>query len=588
MKKLMIILFILLLSCTQIAAAKSSQTDSHIGQTSLTEKQKLEDLESLCNLLESRQKHLFQVVPKETFLQTKEAITKAIPNLDDVGFYYELQRLVALSRDAHTYLENDPIYSNIQEQFLPIEFKELDGKWYLITSYDQAYKEYLTYELIEINERSIKSILTLAKPYISYENNIRLERNFTEMLTHADLLKHLGIVNNLNDITLTLRDGNGSIKKVTMNTCSWYEMQQAKRFSAYKTPETKQNAEKLYEYFSLNEDTFMLRYNAAKEDTRYPIGEFSKDLKKELEKHTYTKVIVDLRDNKGGNYTLFPPVIQMLTDLKEKQHFKLYALISEDTFSSGVIHAAQLQHDAGAILIGAPTSGNVYFYGNTDNAVELPHSKLAIIYSTEYAKDVPGYKADALYPDIEITHTINDYVSGIDKDVELILGRAELNISRMMKELAPNTQSIIIDNVAIKYYDDASPYLHDIVTNDTDSTLVGFKMAMLTFNKEGKPLTQYWLGPDSKKTYLHVYEMKRMNLLSGQTWSVDGGWSLYDDNGNSKTEAAYALYCNKEVTFANGEIWKNPAYDAWVKTYAGKQVDVKTLQNYYPYVQHLK
>ena len=55
-----------------------------------------------------------------------------------------------------------------------------------------------------------------------------------------------------------------------------------------------------------------------------------------------------------------------------------------------------------------------------------------------------------------------------------------------------------------------------------------------------------------------------------------------------KNQAAYSLFCLKEVVFENGSVWSNPEYDHFLQTYAGRQIDVDTLQNYYPYTYHLK
>ena len=63
----------------------------------------------------------------------------------------------------------------------------------------------------------------------------------------------------------------------------------------------------------------------------------------------------------------------------------------------------------------------------------------------------------------------------------------------------------------------------------------------------------------------------------------------YPQVGNGEAnQVAYSLFCLKEVVFENGSVWSNPEYDDFFQTYAGKQIDVDTLQNYYPYTYDLK
>lgn len=410
------IIFLLTFNVTTFA----KPTIKNNSLNTLTEKQKLEDLNIFCNTLEKNQPHLYKVVSKELFNQTKKEIKAKLSNLNDAGFYYELQRLAALSHDAHTFVNNTPD-SNIEKNFIPIQITEIDGKWFLTASFETEYKQYLSNELIEINGHPIRDILELAEPYISYENKIRLENRFTQKINHADFLYHLGVIDDMKNIVFTTKNLEGKEIKFHVNTCSWDNLINKETFSVYKPPHTNPISNKIYDFFRIGEEVLFIRYNSAREDSNYPLSKFTKDLEKELNDKIYKKVIVDLRNNTGGDYTLFPPTIQKIKELKEKQNFKLYTLISDDTFSSGVIHAAQLQHDAGAMLVGTPTSGNIYGYGDTDDAVKLPNSYLEVIYSTKYKQLIEGYKADALYPDIYIKRTIQDYISGIDKDVEIIL-----------------------------------------------------------------------------------------------------------------------------------------------------------------------
>lgn len=166
-------------------------------------------------------------------------------------------------------------------------------------------------------------------------------------------------------------------------------------------------------------------------------------------------------------------------------------------------------------------------------------------------------------------------------------------------ENAEQTAAIIHESADILYYENGYPYIHDILTNHTDNTITETEYCMLAYDIDGMPLKLYWnfLDSNAECSYDFVVRTDNVNLLPGQTENYRGGWSLYDGEkmtdwplvGNGEANrAAYSLFCLKEVVFEDGSVWSNPEYDNFFQTYAGKPIEIDTLQNYYPYTYHLK
>ena len=59
------------------------------------------------------------------------------------------------------------------------------------------------------------------------------------------------------------------------------------------------------------------------------------------------------------------------------------------------------------------------------------------------------------------------------------------------------------------------------------------------------------------------------------------------ENGEND-QVAYSLFCLKQVVFEDGRVWNNPDYEAWVEAYAGREISIGELQNYYPYQYELE
>lgn len=142
-------------------------------------------------------------------------------------------------------------------------------------------------------------------------------------------------------------------------------------------------------------------------------------------------------------------------------------------------------------------------------------------------------------------------------------------------------ETVAYESVERMHYPDGNaPYFHDVYTNGTSKTILRTERAMLAYDEEGQPLKLKWHPMDSSDTpaYLCVYTAET-RLLPGETEDVPGGWSLDDD------AAAYALYCDISITFADGTVWENPDYAAWLDTYLETAVDPSALKAYYPFVQ---
>ncbi len=153
--------------------------------------------------------------------------------------------------------------------------------------------------------------------------------------------------------------------------------------------------------------------------------------------------------------------------------------------------------------------------------------------------------------------------------------------------------TIIHESADILQYEDGAPYIHDILTNNTDSTIVETQYCMLAYSETGSPLKLYWnfLDSSTESSFENIVRTKT-NILSNQTEEYRGGWSLYDGEimegfpkvgDGEANQVAYSLICLNQVVFEDGTVWNNPGYENWFKEYAGKEIDIDKLRNYYPY-----
>ncbi len=160
------------------------------------------------------------------------------------------------------------------------------------------------------------------------------------------------------------------------------------------------------------------------------------------------------------------------------------------------------------------------------------------------------------------------------------------------------TMSIVHESADILYYEDGSPYIHDILTNNTDKRIIETEYCMLAYNEKGSPLKLHWnfFDNSAESSYENLVQTKT-SILPDQTEDYHGGWSLYDgelmenlpkDENGETAQVVYSLFCLKQVAFEDGTVWNNPNYENWFKDYVGQAIEVDELQNYYPYQYELE
>jgi C-terminal processing protease CtpA/Prc len=158
---------------------------------------------------------------------------------------------------------------------------------------------------------------------------------------------------------------------------------------------------------------------------RYPperdFRERSAALGRLLDESGARRVIIDLRLNGGGDFTLgrrfLLPVIQDRPTIDRPGG--VYVITGPGTFSAAMVNARDLRHEANAVLVGEPTGARPNSYSEHGD-LTLANSGLQVSYSTRYYQF--GADADsAVVPDEHIEPTWEDFRAGKDPVIDWIL-----------------------------------------------------------------------------------------------------------------------------------------------------------------------
>lgn len=150
------------------------------------------------------------------------------------------------------------------------------------------------------------------------------------------------------------------------------------------------------------------------------LRERSRELWKFVDSNAVEKIVIDLRNNGGGDYTVGRKYL--VSELQKRPKIKPYVLIGNRTFSAAMNNAIDFRKDAHATLVGQPIGEKANSYQESDELI-LPNSKLVVSYSTRYYKFLPDDASPIVTPDHAVAATWADFVAGRDPALEWALAQ---------------------------------------------------------------------------------------------------------------------------------------------------------------------
>ncbi len=341
----------------------------------MDKKKWFEDLDYFKEKLEHFHPNLYRNYDREIFIKKFTEVKEINNKLTKSNMLKQIAYLTSLLKDAHTYIDRGFLGYK-----MPISFEMINDKLY-ITSVDEINQQALFKEVISINNKSIMAVLKELEHFIVYETSAFREFQIEQTLRRPLFLKILNIINS--DVYEIGYKNNGQTNKIA------YKYEQAPDYSKLIKPMIYSN--KVFKRYYCrrvdNSKTLYINYFSCHEDENYKMEKFLSDINKELESNI-DKVIVDIRQNQGGNAMVIKPIIKRL----ESFNGKIFCLVDKGTFSAAMFALLDLKN-LGAIVIGGQTGGSIDSRFGEVEKFQLPNSKIIVTCSTrtfEIKKDKVG------------------------------------------------------------------------------------------------------------------------------------------------------------------------------------------------------
>jgi hypothetical protein len=324
----------------------------------------LNDFDTLYSRILRKHVDPFWMFTKEQLQSRYEALRKEIgagkqASLSLYDALPSFQQLIALTGDIHAsaYL----LDGAAQGRLLPVSFKRFNWQGkpaYFITSADVNYKDVLGCRLEKIGDYSVAQVIEKIKkllPPNSAHADYYLSR---QVLRNGSLLRSLGLIKDAKEVTLTLSDG----KRVfTKKIAAGYAVNQFANWVLYEDvmqnpPMSRQNRFLSYWFKYLPADRAVyVRYKQVANGRDESMLQFTARLLKFADSAKPRKLIIDIRDNTGGNNYLNHPLICSLEANENINRYgKLFCLSNGLTFSAAICFMQQLDAKTNAIIVGEP------------------------------------------------------------------------------------------------------------------------------------------------------------------------------------------------------------------------------------------
>jgi hypothetical protein len=382
-----------------------------VAISGLTAAQWREDIQFLGQELPKRHANAFHTTPRAKFEAEIAAVDQQAGQLNADQMYVALDRVVNSIGDGHTFI-NFPE----DKAAFPLEMLRF-GDEYRIVAVGKGLEKALGARVIRIDKTWIDEARQLALTLAPIaETDALADARAAGFLTMGITLHGLDIIADPNVAHFTMVQDQG--EPFTLDVHAAAPDSEIDWVPLVKNPPLSRQLADEHFWVTYLADSRALYCNFRGYDE---LQKNAAALFAEIKKQNPQKLIIDLRQNGGGNFDLglkyLIKPIQNLPSLNRKGH--LFILIGVNTFSAAMSNAAQFRTMTNGILAGEPIGERPNSYQEV-REMKLPNSGLVVRYSTKYYTFVEG-KENLVRPDQEIHTTWDDYRSGRDPVLEWVL-----------------------------------------------------------------------------------------------------------------------------------------------------------------------
>ncbi len=376
------------------------------------------DIDFLASELEKRHPNLYFQTSRESFGHALDEVKADVETLSDLDITFRLQRAVALIGDAHTWVDINVSPAT----YFPLRLYRIGGDVYVTKSTPES-RGACAMRLAAIDGIGVADVYARVSELVSHENDQHLAARVPQLMVRAELLHFLGVTIAPGRARFTFESG----ADLDLDAVDWRTANDT-IFAPYATNAAsplhlRQPALAYWWTYDAARRLLYVKYNACTDDPAHPFSDLAKEVFAFADANRVDRLVVDLRDNGGGNSGVIHPLVFFIKQ-RAWLRGRVYALIGRDTFSAAVTGAMDLR-DAGATLAGEASGGKPNMYGNV-TSFTLPASRVRVQYSTKYFRQITDGDPPSLEPDVAVETTMFDFFAQRDLVLDTVAPIVEM------------------------------------------------------------------------------------------------------------------------------------------------------------------
>ncbi len=382
-----------------------------------------QDLVTLIDRLETVHPDPYHGVSEADFRAAIDRVSAQVDSLTDDQFLVEIMRLVGLlgakGLDGHSGVWPWDNADDLRR--LPLRLWEFPEGLY-ITGGAPQYRDLVGTRISHVDGVPIATVLSTLEPLVPRDNPTTILMHRPIFFICVDVLAGLGLIAGTDRVTLTVVPPGQAARPAVVDAVD------TKTFTAVMdgwewllperpgTPATGHLNQPYHVEYLPARRTVYFRYNAVQ-----PAGSTLADaLREAMRAKDVDRVIVDVRNNHGGDNTTYAAFVDYLASPEIDQPGRLFVLAGRLTFSAAGNFAAELADRAEhEVFVGEPTGGAPNQFGD-HAAIELPHTGITVT-SAKVWVEVSADDRSATGPDLPVPYTAAAYFAGRDPVLEAAL-----------------------------------------------------------------------------------------------------------------------------------------------------------------------
>lgn len=373
-----------------------------------------QDLRCFVTQLREHHRNPFHLVTQQQFESAVTALDTQIPQLRDYEVVVGLERLAAMVGDGHTFVAT----SGSQHRF-PLKLYWFGNELRVVAA-SREYARAVGTRVSRIDGMKMADVMRRIQQVVPRgETQWYFLNQSAEKITRAEVLASLGAISDVSHCIFTFE---GSAGEFTLGISSVVADEKIDWILPTGRLPLYRQQERQSFWFTEIAGSHTVYVGFRKYDE---LEKHARELFAFLDRRMPKCLIVDMRDNSGGNYALAREFllygIQARRSLNRRGF--LYVVTGRATFSAGMTNAIDFRRETEALLVGEPPGARPNGY-QENFWFTLPHSQLRVSVATNYYR-FSDTDSPIVEPDRRFDPSWADYKAGRDAVNEWILQRKE-------------------------------------------------------------------------------------------------------------------------------------------------------------------